>query len=86
MIEEVTKAVRRKKDVNESFMADLFEDMTSLYRLNQRTGVGAGKKELGALPGTAVALLAALAVAWIGMGFYVGISYLKKKRKSQDSH
>ncbi|MBQ8548547.1 MAG: carbohydrate ABC transporter substrate-binding protein [Lachnospiraceae bacterium] len=86
MIEEVTKAVRRKKDVNETFVEALFEDMTSLYRLNQRTGVGAGKKELGALPGTAVALIVVLVSAWIGMGLYVGISYLKKKRKSKVSH
>ena len=86
MIEEVTKAVRRKKDVNETFVEALFEDMTSLYRLNQRTGVGAGKKELGALPGTAVALIVVLVSAWIGMGLYVGISHLKKKRKSKVSH
>lgn len=86
MIEEVTKAVRRKKNVNEEFIEALFEDMTSLYRLNQRSGMGAGKKELGALPGTAVALLVALAAAWAGMGVYAGMSYLKKKRKSKESH
>ena len=86
MIEEVTKAIRRKKDVNEAFMVDLFADMTSLYRLDQKSETGTGKKELGALPGTAVALLVTLAVAWAGMGLYVGLSYLKKKRKSKDSH
>ena len=67
-------------------MKALFEDMTSLYRLDQRSGVGGGKKELGALPATAVALLVVLVTAWIGMGFYVGISYWKKKRKSKEKH
>ena len=86
MIEEVTKAVRRKKEVNEAFIEDLFTDMISLYRLDQRSDAGTGKKEFGALPGTAVALLAALAVAWAGMGLYVGLSYLKKKRKSKEKH
>ena len=86
MIEEVTKAVRRKKEVNEEFLATLFEDMTSLYRLNQRTGINAGKKELGALPGTAVALLLTLALAWLGMGAYVGVAYWKKKIKSKETH
>ena len=86
MIEEVTKAVRRKKEVNDDFMTALFEDMTSLYRLDQRTGVGAGKKELGELPGTAVALLVALAAVWCGMGVYVGMSWRKKKRKSKEKH
>ncbi len=86
MIEEVTKAVRRKKEVNEVFLADLFADMTSLYRLDQRSGTVQGKQELGALPGTAVALLVTLAVAWCGMGFYVGLSYLKKKKKTKETH
>ena len=86
MIEEVTKAIRRKKEVNEAFIEDLFADMTSLYRLDQKSDTGTGKEELGALPGTAVALLATLAAAWCGMGLYVGVSYLKKKRKSKDSH
>ncbi len=86
MIEEVTKAIRRKKDVNEAFMADLFADMTSLYRLDQKSETGTGKEELGALPGTAVALLVTLAAAWAGMGLYVGLSYLKKKRKSKHKH
>ncbi len=86
MIEEVAKATRRKKEVNDAFLEDLFADMTSLYRLNQKTGMNAGKKELGALPGTAVALLVALAAAWGGMGLYVGFSYVKKKRKSDKRH
>jgi len=33
-----------------------------------------------------VALLAVLAVTWIGMGVYVGYSYVKKKRKSAEKH
>ncbi len=86
MIEEVTKAVRRKKAVNEEFVENLFADMTSLYRLDQRIDGDTGKEELGELPGTAVALLVALSVAWIGMGGYVGVAYLKKHRKSKDSH
>lgn len=86
MIEEVTKAVRRKKDVNETFMEDLFADMTSLYRLNQRGSLAVGKKEFGDLPKTAVVLLVLLATAWAAMGVYVGASWLKKKRKSKQTH
>ena len=40
----------------------------------------AEKTDLGKLPGTAVALLVTLAVAWILMGAYVVTDWLKKKK------
>ena len=84
MIEEVTKAVRRKKVVDEAFVEALFEDMTSLYRLDQRNGAGAGKKDLGPLPGTAKGLLVSLAVVWGLIGVSFVVSYGKKKIKSKE--
>ena len=86
MIEEVTKAVRRKKVVDEAFTEELFEDMIALYRLDQRNGAGVGKKDLGPLPKTATALLVTLGTIWGLMGVYVLVSYGKKKRKSTDRH
>lgn len=86
MIEEVTKATRRKKTVDETFMSKLYEDMNSLYRLNQISAEGNGKKELGKLPGTAVILLTSLAVVWCLMGAYVIFEVVKKKRKSEKKH
>lgn len=35
MIENVTKSVKRKQEVNETYMEELFADMVSLYRLDQ---------------------------------------------------
>ena len=67
MIENVTKSVRRKEKVNDSYMDKLFEDVTSLYRLDQitaDTGSGGGKKELGPLPAASKALLVTLAAVW----------------------
>ncbi len=86
MIEEVTKAVRRKKVVDEAFTEELFEDMIALYRLDQRNGADVGKKDLGPLPKTATALLVTLGTIWGLMGVYVLVSYGKKKRKSTDRH
>ncbi len=86
MIENVTKSVNRKEEINEVYMEKLFDNMTSLYRLDQYSGgVGnntAGKTELGALPVTAVVLLSALAAIWLLMGAYV-VWEMLKKRKSQ---
>lgn len=84
MIEEVTKAVRRKKTVDDAFMEKLFADMTSLYRLDQLAGQGKaeviGEGDPGPLPDAAVALIAALAGTWILMGAYVLRQRIRKKK------
>ena len=83
MIENVTKSVKRKEVIDEQYMEDLYKDMTSLYRLDQggMSGItSGGKAELGELPGTAVALLAALGGTWALIILYVVRDFLKKKR------
>ena len=85
MIEEVTKAVRRKKTVDDAFIEKLYADMTSLYRLDQIAGQGGkaaviGEDDLGPLPSAAVALIAALTGAWVLMGTYVIRQRLRKKK------
>ena len=81
MIEETTKAVRRKKTVNDEFVENLFDQMTSLYRLDQITQ----KKELGEfgkLPAGSVALLVTLGVVWGAIVAYCTVLYVKKRRKN----
>ena len=67
MIENVTKSVRRGQNVDDKFIDSLFDDVTSLYRLDQLGGKaeGGGKKDLGPLPNTARGLLLGLAIAWV---------------------
>ena len=77
MIEEVTKAVQRGKTVDEAFLDRLETDMVSLYRLDQFSQHSAEREELGPLPPTAVALLAALAATWV---ILVAV-YVRSKRK-----
>jgi len=87
MIENVAKSVRRKETVDDAYMDELYTDMIALYRLNtDGQGVSPDSKtNLGPLPGTAVALLAILAIIWICIGLYIGIDFYKKKRKSINS-
>lgn len=84
MIETVTKSVRRKQTVDDAFLDTLYSDVTSLYHLDQGGSQDAGpsgkKADLGPLPGTAVALLAALAGAWVMILFYLIFGLIKKKR------
>ena len=79
LIEDVTKAVRRGENVNVFYIRTLYEDVTSLYRLDQIASKTAAE-EFGALPVPATILLSALAACWIGMGIYVAASAAKKKK------
>ena len=86
MVEEVTKSVRRKKEVNDAFIDNLYADVTSLYRLDQLSAEGesdVGKTEFGPLPQTAMILLASLAAAWVLIGLYVIAGAVKKKKFSK---
>ncbi len=85
MIEKVAKSTRRKEEVNEEYIRGLYDDMNSLYRLDQRDSVAAGgKKDLGELPETSVILLSSLAAAWVLIGVYA-ISGIIKKRRLKNS-
>ena len=81
LIENTTKSVRRKETVDDSYMEALFEDMNSLYRLDQLGGQGISvdKEDLGPLPTEAVLLLSALAAVWILIGIYVFCQWRRQK-------
>ena len=79
LIEEVTKAMRRKKPVNNETIDALFAEMTALYRLDQ-IGISTGHVTLGKLPAASVVLLSALAICWLGIGFFFVRNYRKKKK------
>ncbi len=86
MIENVTKAVRRKQTVDDSFIETLYSDVTSLYHLDQITGQdagAAGEADLGPLPKTAVALLGALAAAWALILLYLLLGFVKKGKSGK---
>ncbi len=79
MIENVAKSTRRKQTVDEAYMEALFQEVASLYRLDQLQA-GTGQQELGPLPGTALLLLGLLGAAWAGIGAYCLVQSIKKKR------
>lgn len=83
MIENTTKSVRRKEEVNDAYIENLYSEITSLYRLDQiDTGSGsAGPKDLGPLPGTAKWLLGCLAAAWVLIAAYALWSVTRKSHK-----
>ena len=79
------KSVRRKETIDEAYMEQLFEDITSLYRLDQPGGSavpdGSAREDLGELPGTAVVLLASLAGIWMVMIVYFVAQMVRKRKR-----
>lgn len=85
LVENTVKSVRRGETIDEAYMEKLYDDINSLYRLNQhgnRNGVvSSGKADLGELPRTAVILLASLVTVWVLMLLYVVCQGIKKRGK-----
>ena len=88
LIEETAKGARRKKKMNDDFIADLYSNMTSLYHLDQIHVTAAEGETEGAetaaaanqpLPDASKALLIALAGIWI----LIGVSRLRAARKAK---
>ena len=87
LIEDVTKSVRRKKEIDDTYIENLYSDVTSLYHLDQNSTGGAdGKKDLGPLPKTSVALLGALGVIWALIFLYLLKELVKKRKYQRENH
>lgn len=82
LIENVTKSVRRGETVDAAYIDKLFDDVTSLYRLDSIGGQRGTTGELGPLPTTAKVLLSAIGAAWIGILAYVVYEKAKARRKN----
>ena len=81
LIENVANSVRRHETVDEAYMEQLYADVTSLYRLDQKDIATSGKQALGPLPQTALFLLAALALSWVLILLHVLRDFVKKRKK-----
>lgn len=83
MIESTVKSVRRNEKVDDAYFVKLYDDINSLYHLDQiNVDGGTSKTDLGPLPGTAVALLSALVIAWICILVYVITEKVKAAKSS----
>lgn len=82
LIEEVTKAARRKKTVDDKFINNLYGEMTSLHKLDNISGdQNPSNDDLPPMPTTSVILLSAIGAAWVMIAAYIIWSKLKKKGK-----
>jgi len=79
LIEVTTKTSKNGKEFNEALFAELETKMISQYHLDQISADGSGKQDLGPLPGTSIALLVVLVLAWMGIGCAFLLKNIKKR-------
>ncbi len=96
MIENVSKSVRRKEKLDDKYFDKLYNDMVSLYHLenisvpdksdSQAVIISQKKekvREFANLPAQSKGLIFTLIVVWILLGVYFASNYLKNRKKRQ---
>lgn len=81
LIENTVRTVRRKEVVDDAYIASLYEEMTSMYRLDQTQVDGQWKKDFGPMPSTAVFLLTALVCVWVIIAIFAVANQMKVRKK-----
>lgn len=81
LIENTAKSTRRNETVDEAYIANLYKDVTSLYRLDQTAAGSVQKQDFGKMPVMAVSLIATISVIWICIGIYQGVAVVKNRKK-----
>ncbi|MCC8102595.1 MAG: extracellular solute-binding protein [Clostridiales bacterium] len=75
LIESTTKSARRGETIDDTYFETLYDEVTSLYRLDQIEVTddedSGGLKDLGPLPQTSVILLGSLAAVWVLILLYL---------------
>ena len=82
LIESVTKSVRRKETVDDAYMDRLFDDVASLYHLDEVKAQTSGKTDLGPLPWTARVLVGGLILSWVLILLWAFRDILKKRTQN----
>ena len=82
LINNTVKSVRRRETIDDEYFANMYEEVTALYRLDQLSASKDSRAELGPLPSESKALLITLGVVWIGIGAYFAYGLVKKRKKS----
>ncbi len=82
MIEEVTKARRRKITVDDAFVDKLYGNMRSLYRLDSATAVGSdpSDRDMGALPDASRNLIIILLAVWMVIAVYAVVNRARNRK------
>ena len=83
LIEDTVRTIRRKEDFNDETVQKIYDNISTMYHLDEIRVDGQWKKEFGQLPQTSLVLLAALGVTWTVLAVIavVGMVRLRKKQE-----
>ena len=87
LIEDSKKAVRQGNELTDAYLEEMFQNISAQKHLDQigeQSGGAAVKKDLGELPTESVMLLSILGLAWVLMGIYAVIQWIKQKKISNN--
>ena len=79
LIENVTKSMRRNETVDDAYFESLYDDVTTLYKLDQKSI--SERTDLGELPTLSKVLIGVLGGIWILIGIYMATEMVKKRKK-----
>lgn len=77
MIEEVVKTKNKNKIVDDQYIEQLYENMTSLYLKTENQNFN----DLGKMPMASIILIVSIGVIWVLIATYYCIVLVKKKKK-----
>jgi multiple sugar transport system substrate-binding protein len=83
MIEEVVKSIRRKQTVDDKYMKDLYERVSTLYHLDELNMKSGVKINFGALPKGSLALITVIGTVWVAIGAYYVVKLIKKHKNTE---
>ena len=85
LIEEVCKAVNRKKEINEEFLDSTYDKITTLYHLDeiQVNNELPSKIDFDGIPKPAMVGITVFALIWLGIGAYFIFTLIKNKKMSK---
>ncbi len=80
LIENVTKSMRRGETVDDAYFEKLYQDITALYRLDQKNAMADGRADLGEMPVMSKVLIGVLVGTWCIIVIYVVGDMMKRKK------
>ena len=83
LIENVAKDTKRKKTIDDAYLEKMFEEVSSLYKLDQIER--SESHALGEMPKESILLLSAIGAIWVVIGA-ASLIVLVKKKKSKMRH